>query len=568
MSKDNPSIEDLLINDKKTEEPQDILTDKIKEIRTKDKEKETAEHANVLGMPYINLTGFAITPEALVLIPQTQAAEEKIICFYNDERSLRFATTNPENPEVQALATHITSSQHAKSELYLISQKSFDFALSLYDRLPKIKQIKTGVDISESDLLKWQSEISDFTSLQKTIVEASLTEIVTIIIASALNADASDIHIEAEESDVKIRLRIDGVLHTVANLPNDLWRRIISRIKLLAHLKLNIDTVPQDGRYTIHLSHDKVDVRVSTVPTAYGESVVMRLLRSSAVGLQFEDLGVRGIARDILINEIKKPNGMIITTGPTGSGKTTTLYAMLNKLNTEDTKIITLEDPIEYKLEGINQSQIDHAKNYTFAKGLRSILRQDPDIVMVGEIRDEETAEIAVNAALTGHLVISTIHTNSAAGTIPRFLAMHVQPFLLAPAVNAIIGQRLVRKLCSHCKKPKKLDTETLAKVKKILNELPTQTTEKEKLNLDTLTFFEAPGCEKCNNLGYRGRIGIYEVMMMNEEIEKITLSGQATEYKLQEIAQKSGMITMVQDGLLKAMEGITSVDEIFKKAE
>jgi len=568
MSKDNPSIEDLLINDKKTEEPQDILIDKIKEIRTKDKEKETAEQASVLGMPYINLTGFAITPEALVLIPQTQAAEEKIICFYNDERSLRFATTNPENPEVQALATHITSTQHATSELYLISQKSFDFAFSLYDRLPKIKKIKTGVDISESDLLKWQSEISDFTTLQKTIVEASLTEIVTIIIASALNADASDIHIEAEENDVKIRLRIDGVLHTVANLPNDLWRRIISRIKLLAHLKLNIDTVPQDGRYTIHLSHDKVDVRVSTVPTAYGESVVMRLLRSSAVGLQFEDLGVRGMARDILINEIKKPNGMIITTGPTGSGKTTTLYAMLNKLNTEDTKIITLEDPIEYKLEGINQSQIDHSKNYTFAKGLRSILRQDPDIVMVGEIRDEETAEIAVNAALTGHLVISTIHTNSAAGTIPRFLAMRVQPFLLAPAVNAIIGQRLVRKLCTHCKKPKKLDTETLTKVKKILNELPTQTAEKEKLNLETLTFFEAPGCEKCNNLGYRGRIGIYEVMMMNEEIEKITLSGQATEYKLQEIAQKSGMITMVQDGLLKALEGITSVDEVFKKAE
>jgi type IV pilus assembly protein PilB len=568
MDKDNPSIEDLLINDQNTENKQDILAHKIKDILIKDKEKETAEQAGILGLPYINLVGFAITPEALILIPQTQAKKEKLICFYNDDRSLRFATTQPDNHEALALIEHITTSQHASSELYLISEKSFSSAFALYDRLPQIKEIKTGIDVSENDLLKWQAEISNFSALQKTISEASLTDVVTIIIASALKSEASDIHIEAEEKDVKIRFRIDGMLHTVATLPINLWRRIISRIKLLAHLKLNVDAVPQDGRYTINLTQDKVDVRVSTVPTAYGESVVMRLLRSSSVGLKFEDLGIRGRAYEILQQEIQKPNGMIITTGPTGSGKTTTLYAALNKLNTEDTKIITLEDPIEYKLEGINQSQIDHAKNYTFAKGLRSILRQDPDIVMVGEIRDEETAEIAVNAALTGHLVISTLHTNSAAGTIPRFLAMKVQPFLLAPAVNAIIGQRLVRKLCVHCKQSAKLDTETLAKVNKILSSLPAGREELQKINLEKLEFYSAPGCEKCNNLGYRGRIGIYEVMLMDEQIEKITLSGQATEFKLQEIAQKAGMITMVQDGLLKALEGITSVDEVFKKAE
>lgn len=568
MSKQNPSIEDLLINNEATEDPQDILEEKISNIKFKDKEKETAQIAASLGMPYINLYGFAISPEALALLPENIAAENKLVCFFNNDRKLRFATTNPNNPKLNELIKKITEEQSGSSELYLISDKSFDFAFSLYKKLPKIKNIKSGVEILENDLLKWESEIQNFTNLQKTILKANLTEIVTIIIASSLKTNASDIHIEAEEKEVKIRFRIDGILHTVASLPSNLWRQIISRIKLLAKIKINIDSIPQDGRFTIYLTNDKIDVRVSTVPTAYGESVVMRLLRSSSVGLKFEDLGLRDEAFKLLEQEIKKPNGMIITTGPTGSGKTTTLYAILNKLNNEETKIITLEDPIEYKLNGINQSQIDHSKGYTFAKGLRSILRQDPDIVMVGEIRDEETAEIAVNAALTGHLVISTLHTNSAAGSIPRFLAMNVQPFLLAPALNAIIGQRLVRKLCQHCKQPAKLDESTINKVSKLLASLPKKYLEQQNLNLSKLVFFEAPGCNYCHGLGYKGRIGIYEIMVMNETIEKLILSGQATEYKLQEIATQAGMITMVQDGILKALDGITSLDEVFKKAE
>ena len=284
----------------------------------------------------------------------------------------------------------------------------------------------------------------------------------------------------------------------------------------------------------------------------------MRLLRSTAVGLKFEDLGLRGRAYEQLKQEIGRPNGMIITTGPTGSGKTTTLYAILNTLNNPETKIITLEDPVEYKLAGVAQSQIDASKDYTFATGLRSILRQDPDVVMVGEIRDLETADIAIQAALTGHLVLSTIHTNSAAGAIPRFLAIGAKSFLLAPGLNAMIGQRLVRKIHEECKEEVKLDDEMMKKVKLILGALQS----------GTHKFYRGRGCTKCFNLGYKGRIGIYEVMVMNKEIEEVILSGKVSEYVMQEIGIKNGMVTMVQDGLLKALDGITTVEEVFSVAE
>ncbi|MEI6597112.1 MAG: GspE/PulE family protein, partial [bacterium] len=305
-------------------------------------------------------------------------------------------------------------------------------------------------------------------------------------------------------------------------------------------------------------------IRASFLPTNFGESVVMRLLRSSSVGLEFNDLGIRDRAFNQLKKEVERPNGMIITTGPTGSGKTTTLYAILRKLNNPETKIITIEDPIEYQLSGVNQSQT--SKNYTFAEGLRSIVRQDPDIVMVGEIRDLETAEIAIQAALTGHLVLSTIHTNDAAGTVPRFLSMGAKPYLLAPALNAMIGQRLVRKICQKCKHEIKLEVESLARVKKLLDELLEE--DKKKIDFNNLKFYQGDGCEACQDIGYKGRIGIYEVLVMNQEIQKLILSGVASEYDIRDNAKKNGMITMVQDGLLKALDGITSVDEIFRVSE
>jgi type IV pilus assembly protein PilB len=454
-------------------------------------------------------------------------------------------------------------------DIYLISSTSFDSAYQLYKRIPKIKKIVSGVEISEKDLIKFAEQLESFQQLQKKVTEVNITDLVTLLIAAALKTEASDIHIEAEEKDIIIRYRIDGVLHTVANIPHKNWEKIISRIKLISGLKLNINNKPQDGRFTIFLTNDKIDVRVSTLPTSYGESVVMRLLKSSAASLEFDRLGIRGKAYADLQREMERPNGMIVTTGPTGSGKTTTLYAILNKLNNQETKIITLEDPIEYKLKGINQSQVDPGRDYTFANGLRSILRQDPDIVMVGEIRDLETADIAINAALTGHLVISTIHTNSAAGAIPRFLAMGVKPFLLSPALNSIIGQRLVRKICQQCKNEDKIDHDTMTKILNILSKIPVKSAERlTEEQLHSLKFYKSAGCPACHNLGYKGRIGIYEIFTMDASVEKIILSGKVSEYDIQDIAVNNGMVTMVQDGLLKAKDGITSVAEVFSEAE
>jgi len=382
--------------------------------------------------------------------------------------------------------------------------------------------------------------------------------------AAAVKSNSSDIHIEAEEKVIKVRFRIDGVLHDAASLDKSSWEKIISRMKILSGVKIHVTDKPQDGRTSIYLKNDRVDIRSSFLPTNFGESVVMRLLRSSAVGLEFNDLGIRGRAFEQLKREVERPNGMIITTGPTGSGKTTTLYAVLKKLNNQETKIITIEDPIEYQLAGVNQSQT--GKNYTFAQGLRSIVRQDPDIIMVGEIRDLETAEIAIQASLTGHLVLSTIHTNDAAGTVPRFLSMGAKPYLLAPALNAMIGQRLVRKICQQCKREAKLNEEALKRAKDLLSELAEA--DKKEIDFNNLKFFEGGGCEACQGLGFKGRIGIYEVLTMNAEIEKLVLSGAASEYDMRDNAKKHGMITMVQDGLLKALDGITSVDEVFRVSE
>ncbi|OGY54591.1 MAG: hypothetical protein A2951_01635 [Candidatus Buchananbacteria bacterium RIFCSPLOWO2_01_FULL_56_15] len=435
--------------------------------------------------------------------------------------------------------------------------------------MPKIRKFTSGVEVTEADIKRFEQEINVFRDLNEKLREVSISDVVSLTLAAAIKARASDIHIEAEERGVKIRFRIDGILHDAANLDQKLWQQIISRIKLVARLKINIDDRPQDGRFTIFLTKEKIDVRVSTLPTAYGESVVMRILMSSVVGLHFENLGLRGRAFEALKAEIDKPNGMVVTTGPTGSGKTTTLYAILNQLNNPGTKIITIEDPIEYKLEGINQSQVEPGKGYSFASGLKNILRQDPDIVMVGEVRDLETAEIAINAALTGHLVLTTLHTNDAAGTIPRLLSMQVKTFLLAPAINAMIGQRLVRKICQSCKKEDKLDGKTLARVMHIVDQIPRDSGyHLEPGKLKGVAFYRGEGCDVCQGLGYRDQVGIFEVMTMNREVETLILNGHVSEYDMRSIGAKQGMITMLQDGLLKAIDGITSVDEVFRVAK
>lgn len=552
-----------------SEETSAQLEEKMEEIRLKNLEDLAKAKAKSSDITYINLKGFPISPEAIGLIPQEQAEVLRVVCFFYTGSEIRLASLNPSNPQVKALSEELKTVHHAQTEVYLVSQNSFDSAFKLYEKIPKIKKFLGGVEIKEEDIKKFQVSVESFSELQKLVSETNVSDLITLIIAAALKTDASDIHVETEEKEIKLRFRIDGVLHTVATLANEDWPKIVSRLKLISGLKINVTDKPQDGRFTIHLTDDKVEVRVSAIPTTYGESVVMRLLRSMATGLKFEDLGLRGKSFVDLKHEIARPNGMIISTGPTGSGKTTTLYAILNKLNNPETKIITLEDPVEYKLEGVNQSQIDHEHDYTFAKGLRALLRQDPDIVMVGEIRDLETADVSINAALTGHLVISTIHTNSAAGAIPRFLSMGVKAFLLSPALNAIIGQRLVRKICADCKIEDKVNNDTMTKILNILNKIPVKSAEKlSERDLGNLKFFKGQGCNACHGLGFKGRIGIYEIMIMTPAIEQIILSDKVSEFAIEELAITDGMVTMVQDGLLKAKDGITAVDEVFRVAK
>ncbi len=538
------------------------LTKKMREVALHEKEADTMRFAGSIGQPHINLETFPVSQQALRQITREAANEHGVVCFYFTQDEIRFGALDPRRPGVTELVYQIGERLHARTGLYVISERSFDQVLKLYDALPVVQPITKDIAISALDLDAVQADVTDFRSLQALLSERTTTDLVTFLLGAALKLDASDLHIEAAEDHIGVRLRLDGVLHDAATLPKDVFRQLIARIKLVSSLKLNLTTTPQDGRFTIKLKDADVDVRVSTMPTVYGESVVMRLLRQSRAGLSLDEIGLSGDAYEKLKREIERPNGMIISTGPTGSGKTTTLYAIMQILNKPGVKIITLEDPVEYRMAGVNQSQIDREKDYTFARGLRSILRQDPDIAMVGEIRDLETADIAIQAALTGHIMLSTIHTNSASGAIPRFLSMGVKPFLLAPALRCIIGQRLVRRICEACKTRDELDSGLRSRVEDAIAAMPDGV--RDAVEKKSKMFYTGKGCSACNAIGYKGRIGIYEVFVMTPEIEQVILSGQVSEYDIERLAVEHGMVTMVQDGILKALDGLTSVREVF----
>jgi len=556
------SIENLINPTDDEESVTGRFAKKQGEIKLKEIEKQTEERAQNQGLAYVNLFGFPISPEALVLIQEEKARELNLVCFFYDGKNIRLACIEP-TPEVNEELARLSEQYFADGRLYLISQNSFDYALEAYRSIPKVKRYESGVEISEANLEKFKEAISSYKSLNDKINDVNISDVITLMLATAMKVGASDIHIEAEENGVAVRIRIDGVLQEAAVINRDKWKKIISRLKILARVKINIENKPQDGRYTIYLKNKKIDVRSSFLPTAYGESVVMRLLDSSEASLELEKLGVRPEIMPILTKEIVKPNGLILTTGPTGSGKTTTLYAIISKLNQPNAKIITLEDPIEYQLKGINQSQVDVKRGYTFSDGLRSILRQDPNVVMVGEIRDLETAEIAVQASLTGHLVLSTLHTNDAAGVIPRLIDIGVKPYFLVPSINAVIGQRLVRKLCPSCRRDHELTAEEAEQINKILAVVSPRAGLDIPATLPKI-YQAGEGCDQCNFTGYKGRLGIYEVFTMNDNIKQLTID-KAPSFKILQQAIENGMITMLQDGVLKVMEGITSLAEVYR---
>jgi type II secretory ATPase GspE/PulE/Tfp pilus assembly ATPase PilB-like protein len=576
MSNDIQSIEDLLkytganATTATASKPGDRTAvekfeEKMHDVRLKEKETEAQEQAKALGVPYVNLKGFPISPEALSQVPQERARALQAICFLFTGHEIRLAALNPGDQAVKDLLFELQERHKAGGGIYKISDESYRVALKAYDTLPKIKETVQGVKVTDEELEKFRSQLTTYQDIQNVMGQASVSDIMTIVMAAGLQFDTSDVHVEAEQHKIVVRFRIDGMLQEVAVLPHEAWKKIIARIKLISGLKINVTDRPQDGRFTIFLKTGDTDVRVSTIPTTWGESVVMRILKPNVINVEFESLGYRPVAAAKLLKEIEKPHGMIMTTGPTGSGKTTTLYAILRKLNTPNVKIITLEDPIEYKLEGINQSQIDHSKKYTFAGGLRSMLRQDPDIVRVGDRRDLETAEVAINAALTGHLMLSTLHTNDASGALPRFISMGVKPFLLAPSLNAIIGQRLVRKVCEHCKEKATLSVEDLELVKKIAADIPAASGENIPPESEW-TFYQGKGCEVCNGTGYKGRLGIFEILLMNDAL-KSALSESISEYQVRQLAREQGMTTLLQDGILKVLDGITTVEEVKRVA-
>lgn len=519
-------------------------------------EDEASAKSFEFGLPYINLDKFPVDLNALGLFTDQQSKETNAVIFYREGNDLRVGTTDPNSPLLRQYLDKLHAQHGYKATIYFISNSSLLQTQQLFGKVVRApERHEENVEVKpETDYSAALKELETATAL-------SATELISIILGAAEKYKASDIHLEPEEKFIKLRFRLDGVLSDVAHLASSYQKTIISRIKILSKMKLNVETQPQDGRFTFILRGQPTDVRVSVLPGAYGEGVVMRILNAAEAGLQFEDLGFVGRSLELIRNELQKPNGMILTTGPTGSGKTTTLYAFLNLLNEPGVKIITLEDPIEYKLEGINQTPVNGNTGMTFASGLRAILRQDPDVIMVGEIRDQETAETALQAALTGHVVLSTLHTNDAAGAIPRLRNMGVAAYVIAPALNAIIAQRLVRRLCPDCKKEQKLDPFVLQRVKQVLDSIPAAA--KAEVPKE-LKFFHSEGCDKCNHTGYRGRIGIYEVIVRNDKLEKLIMSD-ASSMDIKKAAVEDGMLTMTQDGLLKALQGVTDVEEVFR---
>lgn len=539
------------------------LARKQGEIKNKEIEKETERLAQDAGLAYVNLSGFPISPEALALIDIEEAQEIRAACFFYNGKAIRLAFTEY-TMATKAVAEELEARYFCEVKLYLVSDNSFNYVLEAYKSLPKNKKIDTGVEIKEADLDKFKEELSSYKSLNDKISTVNISDIVTLLLATAIKVGASDIHIEAEENGVVIRLRIDGVLQEAALIDRSKWKKIISRLKIVAHVKLNVEKKPQDGRFSIFLKNKQIEVRSSFLPTAYGESVVMRLLDPATLPLDLKSLGLREQSLQILEKELAKPNGLILTTGPTGSGKTTTLYAILRQLNQPGVKIITLEDPIEYQLPNINQSQVDASRGYTFDSGLRSILRQDPNVVMVGEVRDLETAEISVQASLTGHVVLTTLHTNDAAGVIPRLLDIGVKPYFLIPAINAVIGQRLARRLCPHCREEHKLTETEEEQIKKILAVISPKANIKIAPQLPTIYQANPAGCAECNYLGYKGQIGLYEIFSMADNIKELTATG-APAFQILRQAVENGMLTILQDGILKCLEGITSISEVYR---
>lgn len=517
------------------------------------------------NIPYKDFHDVRPADEALLAIPRETEMFYKLFSFERDGTNLKVAVTDPTNLQALQALEFLSKKDGVNVQLYITDEDSFTVVMNKSQDLGQVVDQALASIQQTAKVEEKKNEEKDKTkaSLQQTIQDAPISKIVDVILANAIESNASDIHIEPEDHEIRVRYRIDGILNVALTLPLSVLPAIVSKIKILSNLKIDESRLPQDGRFHYETMSRSVDLRVSILPNVNGEKIVMRILDKSTRVPTLEQLGFRGKALTITKENLQKTNGIFLITGPTGSGKSTTLYAVLSELNSPNVNIVTLEDPVEYFMSGVNQTQINADIGLTFASGLRSILRQDPNIMMVGEIRDRETAELAVQSALTGHLVFSTLHTNSAAGAIPRLVDMGVEPFLLAASLNAIGAQRLVRKLCVDCKHEVPASDAIKAVITKELQGVSAE--ELEGLKLDDIKIYEGGGCEKCGKTGYKGRIAILEMLAMTQPIQEMLISKEVSNQAVLEEAKKNGMITMQQDGFIKVMQGVTSYEEVFR---
>jgi type IV pilus assembly protein PilB len=520
--------------------------------------------SEVLDLPLIAEVPKSISSEILSLIPRDSAEHYNLIPIGRKDDLVEIGMVYPHDIQAREALKFLSRRSGFEYSLFLISPSVFRGILDKYQTAER--EVKEALESLEGELERERGELSlkgDVSEAERTMEQAPVIKMVAVILREAVEGKASDVHIEPMQDRLRVRFRLDGMLHSSLFLPLKVHAAVISRLKILSHLKIDETRVPQDGRFSTRFQNRRIDFRISTLPTTQGEKAAIRVLDPEQGFAEIGKLGALPEQEAILKEAIKMPFGMILATGPTGSGKTTTLYSLLRLLNREEANVVTLEDPVEYFIEGVNQSQIRPEINYSFIRGLRQLVRQDPDVIMVGEIRDDETASLAIHAALTGHIILSTLHTNNAVGVIPRLIDMGVDPFLVGPTLRLAIAQRLVRRLCPHCKKKVVATDSQRELIQKNYQSLPAHLQKKYTLP-DPLYIYQPVGCESCNFSGYKGRLGVFEVLKMTERLADVLLKS-ASEEKVSEEAKQQQMITMRQSGLIRVVEGITSIEEVIR---
>lgn len=523
------------------------------------------------GVPVLKEVPKSIDRDLREYISEEIAKKYKFVPFEKIGNVLKVAMVDPGDFEATNLLRFVAENKLIEIEVYQISPEKFSQLVDLY--IGPEEMVQKALKSIKGETIKEEAQIDGALLLKKqreVLQDAPVAKLVQVILKHAIDGKASDIHIEPMEKDVRVRYRLDGILHNSLVLPKEIGPAVVSRVKILSNLKIDEKRKPQDGRFSVEESGRRIDFRVSSFPVVDGEKIVMRILDKSAGVIEVEKIGVLGTNLEVVKDTIREPFGIVLITGPTGSGKSTTLYAFLRILNREETNIITLEDPVEYYIEGLNQSQIKPEIGYTFASGLRSILRQDPNIIMVGEIRDSETAELATHAALTGHLVFSTIHTNTALGAIPRLVDMGIEPFLISSSLRLVIAQRLIRRVCDRCKaEDDSIPASMRELIERDIKAIPESEVKKYGLDLSKgIKFYKGKGCEYCNGTGLKGRIALFDMVKVDDEMQQVIVKKGLADADLEAQLKKQGLISMKQDGLLKIALGITTLTEVERVTE